>query len=86
MILNNIGIAPVGVVSRKYMIDVMTEMIRLAKPKPGKKIMLWCPTLNIELYRYLIKIGFRASEMEIFMADTPYPDWQRYVPATLAVL
>jgi len=86
MILNNIGIAPVGVISPKYMIDVMTEMIRLAKPKKGKKIMLWCPTPNMELYCYLIDIGFRASELEIFMSDTPYPDWQRYVPATLAVL
>jgi len=86
MILNNMAIAPVGVISPEYMIDVMTEMIRLAKPKKGKKIMLWCPTQNIKLYRFLIEIGFRASELEIFMSDTPYPDWQRYVPATLAVL
>ncbi len=86
MIINDMLIAPVGVISPKHMIDVMTEIIRLARPKPGKKIMLWCPTLNVGLYTYLIDIGFRATEMEIFMSDTPYPDWQRYVPATLAVL
>ncbi|MCP4579999.1 MAG: GNAT family N-acetyltransferase [candidate division Zixibacteria bacterium] len=79
-------IAPLGVISKRYMTKVMTEAIRLAKPKKDGKINLWCPTLNIELYQFLIGIGFRADEMEIFMSDEPYPDWQRYVPATLAVV
>ena len=30
--------------------------------------------------------SFRIDEMEIFMSDTPYPDWNRYVPATLALI
>ena len=86
MVTKNGQIAPIGVISEKYMLDVATEMIRLAKPPAKEKIALWCPTCNMKLYQHLIKIGFRAEEMEIFMSDAPYPDWQRYVPATLAVL
>ncbi|OQX91714.1 MAG: hypothetical protein B6D58_06655 [candidate division Zixibacteria bacterium 4484_95] len=79
-------IAPAGAISNDYLLKVMNETLRVVKPKKGGKVKLWCPTLNINLYRFLIDIGFRASEMEIFMADKPYPDWQRYVPATLAVI
>jgi GNAT superfamily N-acetyltransferase len=86
MITNDMLIAPVGVVSQDYMIDVITEAIRLTQPKKNAKIMFWCPTLNIPLYRYLIRLGFRVDEFEIFMSDAPYPDWQRYVPASLAIL
>jgi GNAT superfamily N-acetyltransferase len=86
MIVNNSLIAPVGVISERYMLDVVTEAIRLAKPKKNAEISLWCPSLNLKLYKYLIEIGFRLDEMEIFMSDEPYPDWDRYVPATLAVL
>lgn len=86
MVVNNVLIAPVGVISEQYMIDAVTEAIRLARPADDVKISLWCPTLNLKLYQYLIKIGFRVDEMEIFMSDEPYPDWSRYVPATLAVL
>jgi len=86
LITNDLFIGPVGVIYQEYMIDVMTEAIRLIHPKKGAKIMLWCPTLNIALYRYLINLGFRVDEIEIFMSDAPYPDWQRYVPASLAIL
>jgi len=86
MIVNNAWIAPLGVIDKRYIIDVMNEALRLVEPPEEQKIGLWCPTLNKELYTYLISIGFRVNEFEIFMSDKPYPDWQRYVPATLAVL
>lgn len=86
LIANNALIAPIGVVDEKYIIDAATALIRLTKPPGNEKTALWCPTSNIKLYQYLISTGFRAEEMEIFMSDKPYPDWQRYVPATLSVL
>ena len=86
MIINKSLIAPVGVISEKYMIDAVTEAVRLTRPDKKTKVSIWCPTLNYKLYRYLIEIGFRVEELEIFMSDRPYPDWSRYVPATLAVL
>lgn len=79
-------IAPAGAISNDYLLKVVIETLRVVKPKKGGKVKLWCPTINIGLYRFLIDIGFIASEMEIFMVDKPYPDWQRYVPATLAVI
>ncbi len=87
LINDNGWIAPLGVISKKYMIDVMTEAVRAATQiKDVKEVCLWCPTFNIELYLYLILLGFRMDEMEIFMSDVQYPDWQRYVPASLAIL
>jgi GNAT superfamily N-acetyltransferase len=86
MITRKIFIAPLGVIDQKYMIDVMTESIRLLEPKKNEMMSLWCPTLNMPLYLFLIDLGFRIDEMEIFMSDTPYPDWNRYVPATLALI
>lgn len=86
LITNDMLIGPLGVIDQQYMIDAMTEAIRLTHPKKDSKIMLWCPTLNMPLYKYLIDLGFRVDEFEIFMSDSPYPDWQRYVPASLAIL
>ena len=86
LIVKNSEIAPVGAISSDYLLKVMTETLRIIKPKKDDKIMLWCPTENMRLYRFLIDIGFRVDEMDIFMSDKPYPDWQRYVPATLAML
>jgi len=86
LIGDNYQIAPAGAISNDYLLKVMVETLRIIKPKKDGKVKLWCPTHNIDLYRFLIDVGFRASEMEVFMADKPYPDWQRYVPATLAVI
>jgi ribosomal protein S18 acetylase RimI-like enzyme len=86
MIVRKNFIAPVGVTSEKYMIDAVTEAIRLTNPEKNEKISLWVPSLNIPLYKYLIDIGFRVDELEIFMSDSPYIDWSRYVPATLAIV
>jgi GNAT superfamily N-acetyltransferase len=78
-------IAPAGAISEKYLLKVVAETIRLAKPKKNDKIRLWCPSVNIDLYQFLIKAGFRAKEMDIFMTDKAYPDFFRYVPAQLAI-
>ncbi len=86
MIINNAWIAPLGVTDKRYIIDVMTEALLLIEPKKDHKISVWCPTLNLELYTYLIRIGFRVGEYDIYMSDKPYLDWNRYVPATLAVI
>jgi hypothetical protein len=81
---NNL-IAPAGAINKEYLLAVVTESIRLANPKPGDSVSLWCPTLNMPLYNHLISLGFRVSEMDIFMADKQYVDWQRYVPAVLSI-
>ncbi|MCD6162806.1 MAG: hypothetical protein J7K40_10385 [candidate division Zixibacteria bacterium] len=86
LIVKNCEIAPAGAISSDYLQKVMAETLRLVKPKINDKIMLWCPADNIRLYNFLIDIGFRIDEMDLFMSDMPYPDWQRYVPAALAVL
>jgi ribosomal protein S18 acetylase RimI-like enzyme len=86
MISHGFQIAPVGVISEDYLIKATIETIRLTKPKKGENIIIWCPANNIKLYTFLIDIGFRLTEVEIFMADRSYPDWQRYIPANLAVI
>ncbi len=78
-------ITPLGVSSPKYMNDVLTEAVRKAMAVDGKGVFVWCPTFNISSYLYLIQLGFRILEMEIFMSDEPYPDWQRYIPSNLAI-
>ena len=86
LIGSNYQMAPAGAISNSYLLKVIVETLRIIKPKKSSKVKLWCPTHNISLYHFLIDAGFRASEMELFMADKPYPDWQRYVPANLAVI
>jgi GNAT superfamily N-acetyltransferase len=86
LITRKLVIAPLGVIDPKYMIEVMTESIKLLDKEAKERATIWCPTLNIPLYNFLIDVGFRIDEMDVFMSDTPYPDWQRYVPATLALI
>ena len=78
------AICPAGAISNVYLTKVMSETLRLFKPKK-KKIRTICPTHNLELYQFLIKLGFRLIEMDIFMSDKPYADFQRYLPAQLAI-
>ncbi len=61
LIVEDNWIAPLGVVSKNYMTRAMAEALRLVKPKKGAKVSLWCPTQNIDLYRFLIGIGLYIS-------------------------
>jgi len=78
-------IGPAGAVSDKYLVQVIDSTIKTCPPKKGKEFYLWCPTINMRLYRYLIETGFRCREMELFMSDKDYADFKRYVPAMPAV-
>jgi ribosomal protein S18 acetylase RimI-like enzyme len=84
MVYNWGGIAPAGAISNSYLTKVIAETIRMAKIKK-KTLRICCPAGNLSLYRYLIRSGFRLLEMDLFMSDRPYADFQRYVPAQLAV-
>jgi GNAT superfamily N-acetyltransferase len=84
MVYKSGGIAPAGAISNEYLTKVVAETLRLAKPKK-KSLRICCPTHNINLYRFLLESGFRLTEMDLFLSDRPYPDFQRYVPAQLAI-
>ena len=77
-------IAPAGAISNKILIKVMSETFRFAEPKM-KSLRVCCPAQNIDLYQFLMGKGFRLLEMDVFMSDKPYVDFQRYVPAQLAI-
>ncbi len=77
-------IGPAGAVSNEYLTKIVSDSIGLLKPK-DKRIRINCPTVNLNLYRYLIGLGFRLLEMDIFMSDRSYADFQHYVPAQLAI-
>jgi GNAT superfamily N-acetyltransferase len=77
-------IAPAGAISNDYLIKVVGETLRIVRPKK-KNIRICCPSHNINLYRFLIESGFRLLEMDLFLAENPYPDFDRYVPAQLAI-
>jgi ribosomal protein S18 acetylase RimI-like enzyme len=78
------GIAPAGAISNDFLVKVVAETIRHCKPK-RHSIRICCPTHNINLYRFLMESGFRLMEMDLFLSDIQYPDFQRYVPAQLAI-
>jgi GNAT superfamily N-acetyltransferase len=78
------AIAPAGAISNEYLRKVVAETLRLAKIRK-KAIRMCCPAHNFNLYRFLIDCGFRLLEMDLFMTDRPYADFQRYVPAQLAI-
>ncbi len=84
------GIAPVGAISPRLQQKVLAETLRLASeawPKNAAKMRLvvTCPQTQRENYRLLLDAGFRNLEILLFMSDTPYADFRRYLPATLAV-
>ena len=78
-------IAPAGAISNEYLSKVVLESVKSVHPGKDRKVTLWCPPQNIALYQTLVGRGFRISEVELFMSDRDYADWQRYVPATLSV-
>jgi GNAT superfamily N-acetyltransferase len=85
MIHNKWGvIAPAGAVTNDYLTQIVADSIGLVNTKE-KSIRLYCPANNINLYRFLIGMGFRILEMDLFLSDKPYADFQRYLPAQLAI-
>lgn len=78
-------IGPVGVERAGDMIAVAGESLRLAVEMTESKIAIVCPNSNKKLYTYLLDSGFRNEEILLFMSDASYGDFQRYVPASLAV-
>jgi predicted acetyltransferase len=84
MVYKGGGIAPAGAISNDYLTRVIAETLRIIKPAKNS-FRICCPTHNINLYRFLLASGFRLTEMDLFLSDKPYPDFQRYVPAQLAI-
>ncbi len=84
MVYKSGGIAPAGAISNEYLTKAIAETLRKVKPEK-KSLRICCPTHNINLYRFLLASGFRLTEMDLFLSDRPYPDFQRYVPAQLAI-
>ncbi len=77
-------ISPAGAISNAYLTRVVAETLRQVRTRE-KEMKICCPSHNLNLYGYLIGLGFRLLEMDLFMADEPYPDFQRYVPARLSM-
>ena len=76
---------PIGVERPADLIPVAAETIRAAVESDTDYLRIFCPNANRDLYRYLRQTGFRNMEMLVFMSDTRYGDFSRYVPASLAV-
>ncbi len=76
---------PSGAISNRYLARVIQE--HLAGLEPTKKLVIrtFCPTNNLSLYRLLLSCGFRLRELNVFMSDKRYGDFQRYLPADLGV-
>lgn len=78
-------IAPLGVASPDDLLEAISASVRAAAEGGAETVRFFCPNVNREAYRHLNGLGFRNLEMLLFMADKPYGDFSRYVPATLAV-
>ncbi|MBD3167877.1 MAG: GNAT family N-acetyltransferase [candidate division Zixibacteria bacterium] len=78
-------IGPAGAISSEILKDITETSLYLAEPEKNAPLRLYCPTHNVVLYQHLIEKGFRNDEMTVYMADAPYPDAERYLPATLAL-
>lgn len=76
---------PVGAISNRYLLRVLTEHLSAMQLKKKQSARTFCPTSNLQVYQLLLKCGFRIRELVVFMSDRRYGDFQRYLPADLAV-
>jgi len=76
---------PAGAISNRYLARIIQEHLAGLQPNKDQVIRTFCPTNNLSLYRLLLKCGFRLRELNVFMSDKRYGDFQRYLPADLSV-
>ncbi len=89
-LVNKMGeLGPAAGTTHRNLVATVGEMVRWCsehrEQMKADRIMLACPHQNDELYSYLLSMGFRNSEMLVFMSDRPYADHRRYLPASLAL-
>ena len=77
--------APVGAISNRYLVRILKEHIAGLQLKKKHVARTFCPSNNLAAYQTLLKCGFRVRELIVFMSDRRYGDFQRYIPAELAV-
>jgi GNAT superfamily N-acetyltransferase len=89
MLYRQMELSPVGAVSPRQLRRVTAEAIRLAAQLPeaerAPELRILCPESNRAIYPLLLKSGFRCAEMLLFMTDRLRPDFDRYLPAMLAI-
>lgn len=78
-------IGPVGALRPADTVPAAAEAIRRQVDRGEKDVRIFTPSENGDLYRFLHLLGLRNKEMIVFMTDTPYGDFRRYVPGSLAV-
>ncbi len=78
-------IGPAGGVTSAMLSQVVRGTLHETVGMKAKNIGINFPSENIELYQTLLKCGFRVNEMALFLADHRYADFQKYVPAPLAM-
>lgn len=78
-------VAPAGAISSDYLTRITIETLYRTKPPKKAPIKLFCPTHNTQLYRAMLDIGMRNEEMLLLLSDKVYWDFDRYLPASLAV-
>lgn len=89
-LINRMGeLGPAAGTTHRNLIATMGEMVRWCHEHRAQmktdRILLACPHQNEELYGYLLSMGFRNSEMLVYMSERPYADHRRYLPASLAI-
>lgn len=83
---SNDGIlGPAGGISNENLRRVVTETLASTNLEDKQLLRTFCPTTNVSLYRLLLDCGFRLRELTVFMSDTRYGDFQKYLPADLSV-
>ncbi|MFH1278092.1 MAG: GNAT family N-acetyltransferase [Candidatus Eisenbacteria bacterium] len=78
-------IGPIGAARPADLVPAAAEAVRIHLETKKEDLRFFAPNSNGDLYRFLHRLGFRNQEMLLFMTDTPYGDFRRYVPASLAV-
>jgi ribosomal protein S18 acetylase RimI-like enzyme len=78
-------IAPAGTISPGYLPDIVSESYRHCVEAGSELCRIWVGGPNGAVYGKLISLGFKISELLVFVSTKPYSDLMRYCPASLAI-
>jgi ribosomal protein S18 acetylase RimI-like enzyme len=78
-------IAPAGAISSAFLPDIVSESYRYCIETGSDLCRIWVGGLNGAVYNKLTMLGFRISELLVFVSTKPYSDLMRYCPANLTI-
>jgi ribosomal protein S18 acetylase RimI-like enzyme len=78
-------IAPAGAVDPRFLPDIINDSYKLCLESGADLCRLWIGGPNEITYKKAISLGFKISELAVFLSTVPYGDFSRYCPAHLAI-